>query len=768
MAKAAYSGEWLRRLRAIAEDPEFPGPAGRDRYEEGDELLYDVTTAWPEDVVRCRFRVLSFAGSGFAGQVYRCELLEAAADGPVADGRLRAGNVYAVKVLLPASRAARAFRNAVYAVGFQSPFSPQVNSAACRAGALWPMLIRKAWTWRFGRGDAVADVYGTFFDPLLGSYGEVREWVDGRTWRLEPDMERWNRRDWRRLPPEQTGSPEYVAKRQFMSRLVRLMHGMGAPELARQYEWWTMKSQPNVLKRSGSGRAPEAGLCAVDFRAGLALLPFFPMSIRDVGLIVEGMARGSPVQFDRADCRRLQQFVQTHGRDDAEAAAMAGRLAGYERAYRRSMPDVTHQGWALAADAALRRDVRNALVEAYSRLGWCDSAFAERLSLSAVRFAAFFLLGAVPFGTGMRRLWGRRDVRRHVGRLWREAAYRSRVVRAWTARGLVRWLRAGRVSEARSRRLQAHPGRYWIQRFTLAFLPSGLHRAVAEPSYVVHRIRDAVRFIVRFSRDNDFRVAWLGAQVEQGRKDGMLDDGEYREILRHVHDPFIVKYLKCVAVHFATLPVTQMVSLAVAGAAAVWALASGGTWLTAGTYFGLVLVFFQVMPVSPGSLCRGVYVVWLMVRERNFKDYMVAAPVSFVKYIGYLAFPMQMVTAYPGLARFLAGRWATGAVRLVPVFGEKGAWLEHGVFNLCFNVPMRWARWAEKRARALLGAWLAAGVLLLTGIAVGCEVRWSGPRGVNLILGFVVVFVLPRVLFYPALRRQRQDGQDRLFPSTGG
>jgi len=38
--------------------------------------------------------------------------------------------------------------------------------------------------------------------------------------------------------------------RRFMADMVSLMHDMGAAEFARQYEWWTMKSQPNAMKRT--------------------------------------------------------------------------------------------------------------------------------------------------------------------------------------------------------------------------------------------------------------------------------------------------------------------------------------------------------------------------------------------------------------------------------------------------------------------------------------------------------------------------------------
>jgi hypothetical protein len=121
-------------------------------------------------------------------------------------------------------------------------------------------------------------------------------------------------------------------------------------------------------------------------------------------------------------------------------------------------------------------------------------------------------------------------------------------------------------------------------------------------------------------------------------------------------------------------------------AVAYWVGANFGDNLAQKSWlFGGVLVLFQVTPISPGSIVRGLYVVGLVIKERNYKDYKVALWLAFVKYIGYLAFPIQMAYEYPTLSRFMAGRWATGLIHHVPVFGERGALLEHGAFNLFFN-----------------------------------------------------------------------------------
>ena len=279
MAKVDYSVELCRELERVAAEADLELPYRKARYDSGDVLELDFTTVWPETEGNARFIVQKFVGGGFAGQVYRCTLdrvwLET--DAP-AD--LREGGTYAIKIMLPPSRFSCRFRDRVYWLGFQAPFSAQVNRAACRAGLLWQKFALLAAGIEYGRDDAVADVYASFHDPGLRAYGEIREWVEGRTWHLEADTDFKRRRRWRSVRPAETGSPEYVAKRQFMHRFVRMLHAMGAPELARHYEWWTLKSQPNALKRSGTDGDPEAGLCAVDFRAGLALLPYLPATGR--------------------------------------------------------------------------------------------------------------------------------------------------------------------------------------------------------------------------------------------------------------------------------------------------------------------------------------------------------------------------------------------------------------------------------------------------------------------------------------------------------
>jgi hypothetical protein len=752
----------------VKDEPDTPGLIGRllerihaqqvllpyrpDRYEDGDTLEVPIATVWPEADGHARFRLDRFVGGGYAGQVYRATLQ--ALDLPEGTRtELAVGRVYAVKILVPPTPGARRFRDLLYWLAFQGPFGPRTFADACRAGLLWQKAVALGMEARYGQRGAVAEPYASFYDAGMRAHGDVGEWIDGRTWRLEADAEPRLRRGWRTVDPRATRSPEYVAKRRFMADLTALLHELGAPELARQYAWWSMKSQPNVLKRRGHDADPAAGLCAVDFRAGLALLPYLPMSPVDVRLILSGIRRGSWTQFDRGDPARLRAFSERYPDVFGRVGGMLDALERRDAAYRRALPDLAHQAWGLLTDSTLRGAVRDGLVTGYVTAGLADARGAAALRASRTRFAAFYLLGAVPLlGGCVRRLVGNRDVRWHVRRCLSEPAYFRRAGRAVVAARLVRWVRAGRVGTARAAFLADRPAWFWLSQCTAGLLPfAGLHRAVAEPAWVWGRMRSAWRFMRNFMRDPAFREDWFTRTIEAGYAEGMLNEAERDRILGHVRDPFIVKYLKCLAVHFATLPVTQIVSLLTAVAVAGWVLARGGTWETAAGVFVGILVAFQLVPVSPGSFCRGVFVLILIMREGRFRDYMIAAPLSFVKYIGYLAFPFQMIAMYPDLARFMGSRWATQAVHVVPVFGERGALLEHALFDLIFNMPRVFGRWARPRIKGLLDVWLLLGLLILVTVFAGCGVVWHSRGGINLLIAFVAIFILPRTLFYPLL-----------------
>ncbi len=668
-------------------------PTKPDRYDPGDRMTVDVTGVVPARQGTATLEVEKFVGGGFAGQVYRVRLIGLETpEGPL-EG-LEEGGTYAVKIIVPPSGFSLLFRNTLYWLAYQGPFSAQVNENAARSGVLWQKMIRRAARIHLGDEASVVDTFATFFDSNLDSYAEINEWIEGRTWiyEVEDNLIGRNRRVRKdgRIMDDGGGSREYLEKRSFMIRFVRMLHNLGAPEFARQYEWWTMKSQPNVLKRTAEGVEAGGRLTAIDFRAGLALLPFLPMSPADFRLILNGLGRGDLVQFDRGSVDKLEDFCRENRDSFADLQPALEELKVRDQAYRDSLPDLTHHHVRLLTDRKLRHSVRDGLVDGWRVRGQVDEEHAVLLSKSGWRFLIFLLAGVVPFlGRLFRRAWGNALYRRHLGRMLRSFGYFRRRLRAGRAAKLIGWQRNGRGSNKRLSRLVDRPVRFYVQRFLLGWLPASWHRFFTEPRYAWDRLKIAVTYPVKLYFNAAFREKWLMDQIDTGQRDGMLTSEEADQIRASARDPFIQKYLKCVAVHLCTVPVTQVVAVILAA----WAsLRYGKSWEEGMLYAGGVLLFFQATPISPGSLVRGFYVLYLMIKERNWHNYRVAVFVSFWHYVGYLGFPLQMVTEYPTLARFMAGNWATGIVRIIPVFGEKGALIEHWIYDLFFNLPITLGR----------------------------------------------------------------------------
>ena len=707
-----------RSLEELYADCRLVRPLRRAAYDAGDRLEYEVTGVAPARGGRVVAEVESFVGGGFAGQVYRVRLLEVTGEAGGIAG-LEVGRHYAVKILIPPSGFARLFRNLLYFAGYQCGFSAQLLPEAVRTGVLWQKVIRRAAALRFGDPEAVCDTHATFFDAELGSYGEINEWIEGRIWAFEADDRLPARWQFSGAPGAGHNSPEYVHKKLFMRRLVELLGEMGAPELARQYEWGTCKSQPNVLKRLAAEGSPEAGLTAVDFRAGLTLLCFLPMSPADVFLILRGLVRGRLVQFDRCDTRRLRRFVDAHGGFEDLEPALA-ELERQDAAYRAAQPDLTRHLLRLLWDRGLRRSIRAATITAWRSRGLLDAAHEARLRDRRAPFAGLYLISLLPvLGGRIVGWWGNARRRRHLRSCLTSAGYLARALRGARIEALIGWDRARRVAARRALGLARRPLRFWAERLALGWLPPSWHRFAAEPAWAWQRLRQSFGYALRFLRRPEFRQQVLLDQVRMGRQEGMLSDAEAARIESQISDPFIQKYLRCLAVHLCTVPVTQVVMVLVGAGVAIYCLVYRQlSWPESMGYAAAAAAAIQLLPISPGSITRGVFVLFLMVRERDLRNYWVAAPISFLHVVGYLAFPLQMVTHNPALARFLAGRWARRLANVVPVFGERGALFEHATFDLCFNLPISLARGLRERPWRWVAGLLAA-LLTVAGLLLG-------------------------------------------------
>ncbi len=732
-----------QRLREKFFQQDLHRPLRVKRYDVGERLAIDCESLSADDYGKkaiINFEIEKFAGGGFAGQVYKAKVMEIAfkenePGNPPLHFPIRVGHSYAIKILIPPSGFSIFFRNLLYRVGFQGAFQPQVNPTAARAGALWQKLIRRGAKTRFGDESVVNDIHATFVDTKLGSCGEISDWIDGRTWRLEVDdrmdlLKLHNRG--KKVKTDLMGSPEYRAKKKYMADFVQLLHDMGAHEFARQYEWSTAKSQPNCLKRNETEKDPTQGLTAVDFRAGLALLPLLPMSPGDFKLILKGIGRGSLVQFDRGNLKKLDRFIQSNKDEFPDMLPLFEDLKTCEKIYRDSIPDITHNHFRLLFSRRLWSTMLSSLRKGWRVQNLLDDHSEQELNKNAFLTIVYYVLGIIPFlGRFFRKTWGRPDWRRHYAGVLSKWGYLKRAFRGKMAEKAIDWNRNERVTAVKAGNISDSFGLYLLH-LPLSILPGGVHRFFTDGQYARERLHNIFVRPFKLYFSAPFREEWLKDMIEQGEKKHILARKDADTIRGQLKEPFIQKYLKSLAVHVCTLPVTQIVSVTLS-----WIYVRAHPQLTnaeAMAAVAAILILFQVTPISPGSLVRGLYVVYMVIKDRNFKDYNIAVFLGFFKYIGYLAFPIQMTYRYPELARFMAGHWATEGVHIVPVFGESGALLEHWVFRLFYNWPLtirrRMIKQMEIRTSQKPRYWhtvlyIAAAVAIL-GTADLFYLKWSG------------------------------------------
>ncbi|MHC4617592.1 MAG: hypothetical protein ACYTEQ_07545, partial [Planctomycetota bacterium] len=366
-------------------------------------------------------------------------------------------------------------------------------------------------------------------------------------------------------------------------------------------------------------------------------------------------------------------------------------LKAAEHLYRNSVPDITHNHIRLLYSGELWSTIFDSAATGWKLRNLADEACTQKLRKSKALTLLFSLIGLIPLlGRRIRRVWGRPDWRTHYRNMLTSWDYFLQALRAGVAEKVITWHRAGRVSADRAMKLAESPPRFFCH-LPFSIFPAGLHRFLTDWQSFKDKLHYVFVRPFKLYFSARLREQWLRGMVQEGRKNHFLTDEDADTILSQLRERYIQRYLISLVVHLLTLPVTQIVF----GIIGVYVAKKTGSTVAGIATFSIG----QIIPISPGSLCRGLWAVGIAVYDRSFKDYNIAVFLSFVKYIGYLAFPIQMTYHYPALARFMAAHWATQTVNIVPVFGERGALLEHWVFRLFYNWPLTIRRRMRKRAQ---------------------------------------------------------------------
>ena len=243
---------------------------------------------------------------------------------------------------------------------------------------------------------------------------------------------------------------------------------------------------------------------------------------------------------------------------------MLEELEASEHIYRNSIPDITHNHVRLLYSPLLWSTMLGSAVTGWKVKNLIDDRAEEKFRNSKILTILFLFLGIIPLiGGFFRRIWGRADWRRHYGEMLTNRDYFGRAIRGRIAEKVIGWYRSGRVSGERALTVSKQPWRFFCH-LPLSILPSGLHRLVSDRQRAKEWIYYLAVRPVRLYFDAEMREQWLVDMVSEGKKNRLLTDEDADIILSQVKDTYIQKYLKSLAVHVCTLPVTQVVSVMVA------------------------------------------------------------------------------------------------------------------------------------------------------------------------------------------------------------
>lgn len=633
------------------------------------------------------FTVGTSPGSGYAGQVYRAAAQQ---PGPLPP-------VVALKALRPRSRLKNFVREALFELCFQSAFAPRLREEAVQAGLLWQMLLRAAVEAEFGLSGAVARPYGYFWDPSLASYVEVHEWVAGRPVRYEPDDTLLAGLFGRPRPSPDT---EMARKKRFMDSLAGLCRRMGALGMARQFDWYTLVSQSNVLtidQTSGenlgppaSAGQPAAGLTAVDCRPGLAVPFFLPVSPAHARVILDGLRRGVLVHYAEADFVRLAAYLDSHPALTG-LRPLAERLMQADSAIRGGLPDLWHTRTRLLRSAAFRAAVFQAAALDWERSGLAPPGAADCLAQRPRALAGLWLLARLPLaGPRLVRLLAHPGFRRHLRALVAQPVYRRAALACWRERDLPAWLAEERIPPVRARRLEASLAAYAAEKLFMAPLPASLHRLLTDPAkrrdWIDHHLLRPFRLLV----SQPARCRWLEGILAEQRERGVIPPEKERALLGQLSEPRMQGFIRDLGLA-AGLDIFSRLVYAALG---VYGLSTGNF---------LPLGLAALAPVSPSGVLRFFYALARLAAElpailtrrdpghppgRLFLARLAALLASPWRWLGNL-FPLFEISAvYTRLAFVLAEYYAARAAAAVPIYGGSGRLLEYWVFQACFNLPL--------------------------------------------------------------------------------
>jgi hypothetical protein len=657
----------------------MPFKPQRDAYFAGENIEAKVFGLNGECLGLEGFTIREYVGSGFAGQVYRAAPVNGVL--PSA-GERETRQTVAIKVLKPKSRWKRIFRDLLYYCSYQTSYAPRLREPAVRSGLIWQEVLRIAAEIEFGLVSAVARPLGYYWDSGQRSYVEVHQWVDSRPVRYEADDRIFFSRSAGGHVPAET---EMVRKKRFMQSLVKLCHQIGALGLARQYEWFTLVSQANVLSRVKS-ESSTFEFTGIDFRPGLAVPFFLPLSPVHLRIIYAGIPQGVLVHFDEVEFERLDRFVADQGSLYPSLLELCQQLKQDDRRYRSALPNLWHTGRRSITDPKRRRAIANGLIEDWRKLDKVAPDAALRLERSRLGFFLFYLLGLLPLAGGFfQRIVGSTPYRHHLKNLVLNRAYFREVFKWRKSCDLSAWLADGRIPELRLERLARSNFLYCFDKAVLSWLPGRLHRLASDGQVFRRQLFYLIIHPIRLLLEKEYRKTWLAEIINQQYHRGIVNAAQRDDLLRQLTEAPMQAFIRDLGFTIG-LEIFSKLGYAML---AVYGFSSGNF---------VPLAIAALGPIPPSGIVRTAYVfsllVWElpgMIRRRGNKLFLTRALGLLVapwRMVGNLFAPLEMFTYYHDLSLLLADYYVSRIVGVIPVLGGRGQLLEYWAFQLVFNVPL--------------------------------------------------------------------------------
>jgi hypothetical protein len=666
----------------------MPFKPQRDAYFAGENIEAEVFGLNGECLGLERFTIREYVGSGFAGQVYRA----APQNGVLPSaGEREETHTVAIKVLKPKSRWKRIFRDLLYYCSYQTSYAPRLRESAVRSGLIWQEVLRIAAEIEFGLVSAVARPLGYYWDSGQRSYVEVHEWVESRPVRYEADDRIFfSRNSGVRVLAE----TEMVRKKRFMRAMVKLCHQIGALGLARQYEWFTMVSQANVLSRVNS-ESSALEFTGIDFRPGLAVPFFLPLSPVHLRIICAGLPQGVLVHFDEVEFERLDRFVADQGSVYPSLPELCQQLKQDDQRYRSALPNLWHAGRRSITDTKIRKAIASGLIEDWRKLDRITPETALQLRRTRLGFFLFYLLGLPPLVGGFfQRIVGSGPYRHHLKNLVLERAYFRAVFKSRKSRDLLAWFSDRRISELHLERLARSNFLYCFDKVVLSWLPARLHRLLSDGQACRRQLFYLIIHPIRLLLKMEYRKAWLAEIIHQQYHRGIVNLDQKDDLLRQLAEAPMQAFIQDLGFTIG-LEIFSKIGYAL--------LAAYG--FSSGNFVPLVIA--ALGPIPPSGIVRTAYVFFLLVWElpgmirqkanRLFLTRVLGLLIAPWRMVGNLFAPLEMFAHYHDLSLLLADYYVSKMVGVIPVLGGRGQLLEYWAFQLVFNVPLSIRRWLLAR-----------------------------------------------------------------------